>query len=69
MTSGQQPKAVKTLPVTYLGVSLVTDANLTKTIVWQWEVNPFIKNAMLKSDVLYLWLLMVQTTHPQNYVN
>jgi hypothetical protein len=35
-------------------VSLVTDANLAKPVGLQWEGNPSIKNAMLKSDVLDL---------------
>jgi hypothetical protein len=44
-------------------VSLVTDASLAKRVGSQWEGNPFIKNVMLKLDVL------VQTTQPQNCVN
>jgi hypothetical protein len=35
-------------------VSLVTDASLAKPVGSQWEDNQFIKNAMLKSDVLDL---------------
>jgi hypothetical protein len=35
-------------------VFLVTDASLAKPIGLQWEGNPFIKNALLKSDVLDL---------------
>jgi hypothetical protein len=37
-----------------LEVSLVTDESLAKPVGSQWEGNMFIKNAMLKSDVLDL---------------
>jgi hypothetical protein len=35
-------------------VSLKTVTSLAKPVVSQWEGNPFIKNAMMKSDVLDL---------------
>jgi hypothetical protein len=35
-------------------VFLVTGARLSKTVGSQWEGTPFIKNTMLKSDVLDL---------------